>query len=108
MVADGVAEGRRAFANITKYVRMGTSSNFGNMLSMAGASLFIAFLPLTPVQILVSNLLYDVSEAGIPFDEADRQDVERPHGWDMADVRRSAGGVPHGLVRGGPWPRRSW
>ncbi|MEI6159180.1 MAG: magnesium-translocating P-type ATPase [Roseococcus sp.] len=84
VVADGVAEGRRTDANITKYIRMGTSSNFGNMLSMAAASLFIPFLPLTPVQVLLNNLLYDVSETGIPFDSVDEADIATPHGWDMA------------------------
>jgi Mg2+-importing ATPase len=88
VVVDGVAEGRRTDANITKYIRMGTSSNFGNMLSMAAASLFIPFLPLTPVQVLLNNLLYDVSETGIPFDSVDAADTARPHGWDMAAILR--------------------
>ena len=68
-------EGRRTYANIMKYVRMGTSSNFGNMLSMAVASLVLPFLPLLPVQILLNNLLYDLSEIGIPFDAVDREDM---------------------------------
>ena len=68
VVADGVEEGRRTFANILKYVRMGASSNFGNMLSMAVASLFLPFLPMLPTQILLNNLLYDCSEIGIPFE----------------------------------------
>ncbi|WP_425532369.1 magnesium-translocating P-type ATPase [Aquabacter sediminis] len=86
VLADGVAEGRRTYANIMKYVRMGTSSNFGNMLSMAFASLVLPFLPLAPLQILVNNLLYDLSEIGIPFDRADPADLERPRSWDMRDV----------------------
>lgn len=86
VLADGVAEGRRTYANIMKYVRMGTSSNFGNMLSMALASLVLPFLPLAPLQILVNNLIYDLSEIGIPFDHADPTDLERPHSWDMRDV----------------------
>ncbi len=86
VLADGVAEGRRTYANIMKYVRMGTSSNFGNMLSMAFASLVLPFLPLAPLQILINNLLYDLSEIGIPFDRADPGDLERPHSWDMRDV----------------------
>ncbi len=73
VLAEGVAEGRRTYANIMKYVRMGTSSNFGNMLSMALASLVLPFLPLTPLQILLNNLLYDLSEIGIPFDSADER-----------------------------------
>jgi len=75
VVADGVEEGRRTFANILKYVRMGASSNFGNMLSMAVASLFLPFLPMLPTQILLNNLLYDFSEIGIPFDTV-RPEVE--------------------------------
>ena len=75
VLADGVAEGRRTYANIMKYIRMGTSSNFGNMLSMALASLFLPFLPLAPLQILLNNLIYDVSEIGIPFDAADPEDL---------------------------------
>ena len=66
VLADGVREGRRTFANIMKYVMMGTSSNFGNMFSMAGAALFLPFLPMLPVQILLNNLLYDCSEVADP------------------------------------------
>lgn len=88
VLADGVEEGRRTFANILKYVRMGTSSNFGNMLSMAAASLFIPFLPLTPIQILINNLIYDISEIGIPFDRVDEEDTAMPHAWDMAALLR--------------------
>ena len=88
VLADGVAEGRRTYANVTKYIRMGTSSNFGNMLSMAVASLAIPFLPLLPAQILLNNLLYDISEIGIPFDAVDAADLARPHAWDMGAVLR--------------------
>jgi len=88
VLADGIAEGRRTYANIMKYVRMGTSSNFGNMLSMALASLVLPFLPLAPLQILLNNLLYDISEIGIPFDDADKEDIARPMAWDMKDVLR--------------------
>ena len=83
----GVIEGRRTFVNIRKYVLMGTSSNFGNMFSMAGASLFLPFLPLLPAQILLNNLLYDVSEIPIPLDRADAAETARPQKWDMALVR---------------------
>ena len=69
------AKAGRTFANILKYVRMGTSSNFGNMLSMALASIVLPFLPLLPLQILLNNLLYDLSEIGIPFDEVDSEDI---------------------------------
>jgi len=88
VLAEGVAEGRRTYANIMKYVRMGTSSNFGNMLSMALASLVLPFLPLAPLQILLNNLLYDLSEIGIPFDTADAEDVARPKNWSMREVLR--------------------
>jgi Mg2+-importing ATPase len=88
VLAAGVREGRRTFANILKYVRMGTSSNFGNMLSMALASIVLPFLPLLPLQILLNNLLYDHSEVGIPFDDVDQEDVERPQGWDMRGILR--------------------
>jgi Mg2+-importing ATPase len=91
VLAAGVQEGRRTFANILKYVRMGTSSNFGNMLSMALASLALPFFPLLPLQILLNNLLYDLSEIGIPFDEVDHDDVSAPHGWDMTSLLRFTG-----------------
>jgi P-type Mg2+ transporter len=88
VLAAGVREGRRTFANILKYVRMGTSSNFGNMLSMALASLALPFFPLLPLQILLNNLLYDLSEIGIPLDEVDAEDVATPHAWDMGSILR--------------------
>ena len=88
VVADGVTEGRRTYANIMKYIRMGTSSNFGNMLSMALASIAIPFLPLTPVQVLINNLIYDLSEIGIPLDEVDDEAVAAPHVWNMGDILR--------------------
>lgn len=88
VLADGVAEGRRTYANIMKYVRMGTSSNFGNMLSMAVASLVLPFLPLAPLQILLNNLIYDLSEIGIPFDSADQEALAVPQVWNMQSVLR--------------------
>ena len=88
VLADGVVEGRRTYANIMKYLRMGTSSNFGNMLTMAIASLWLPFLPLTPVQVLLNNLLYDLSQIGIPLDGADSEDLAKPHAWDMAAIMR--------------------
>ncbi|MFI4999796.1 MAG: magnesium-translocating P-type ATPase [Reyranellales bacterium] len=91
VVADGVEEGRRTFANILKYVRMGASSNFGNMLSMAVASLFLPFLPMLPTQILLNNLLYDFSEIGIPFDTVRPEATARPQVWDMRALMRFAG-----------------
>jgi Mg2+-importing ATPase len=88
VLADGVVEGRRTYANIMKYVRMGTSSNFGNMLSMALASLVLPFLPLAPLQILLNNLIYDLSEIGIPFDSADQETLAAPQVWNMQSVLR--------------------
>jgi Mg2+-importing ATPase len=90
VVADGVEEGRRTFANILKYVRMGASSNFGNMLSMAVASIVLPFLPMLPTQILLNNLLYDLSELGIPFDGVRPEAVARPQLWDMRGLMRFA------------------
>ncbi|MFO1144323.1 MAG: magnesium-translocating P-type ATPase [Amaricoccus sp.] len=87
VLAEGVREGRRTFANIMKYVMMGTSSNFGNMFSMAGAVLFLPFLPMLPVQILLNNLLYDLSEIFIPLDRVDDEAIARPRHWDMRFVR---------------------
>jgi Mg2+-importing ATPase len=85
---EAVLEGRRTFGNVMKYIMMATSSNFGNMLSMAAASLVLPFLPLLPVQILLNNLLYDASEIAIPFDEVDPEDLARPHDWDPGFIRR--------------------
>ena len=90
VVADGVEEGRRTFANIMKYLRMGASSNFGNMLSMAIASLFLPFLPMLATQILLNNLLYDASELGIPFDTVRSEDLAKPPRWRLPDIVRFA------------------
>ena len=87
MLERGVTEGRRAFANIMKYIMMAMSSNFGNMFSMAGATLILPFLPMLPVQILLNNLLYDVSEMPIPLDEVDSEITEKPEHWDMRFIR---------------------
>src|SRR6185436_10608026 len=88
VLADGVVEGRRIFANTIKYVLMGTSSNFGNMFSAAGASLFLTFLPMLPSQILLNNLLYDTSELAIPTDHVDGEQLRRPSHWDIRFIRR--------------------
>lgn len=87
VLAQGVREGRRTFANIMKYVMMGTSSNFGNMFSMAGAVVILPFLPMLPVQILLNNLLYDASEIAIPLDTVDEEMIASPRHWDMGFVR---------------------
>jgi Mg2+-importing ATPase len=84
---EGVVEGRRTFGNIMKYIMMGTSSNFGNMSSMAGATLFLPFLPMLPVQILLNNLLYDVSEIPIPLDSVDEEYLTQPRHWNMNFIR---------------------
>ncbi len=83
----GVLEGRRTFGNIMKYIMMGTSSNFGNMFSMAGASLFLPFLPMLPTQILLNNVLYDLSELPIPLDKVDAEEIRRPRVLDLNFIR---------------------
>jgi len=88
VLVDGVREGRRTFANVMKYILMGTSSNFGNMFSMAGATVLLPFLPMLPVQILLNNLLYDISELVLPFDRVDESVLSRPCTWDISFVRR--------------------
>ena len=88
VLAEGVMEGSRIFANTMKYVLMATSSNFGNMFSAAGASLFLSFLPMLPSQILLNNLLYDVGQLAIPTDNVDPETVARPAAWDIGFVRR--------------------
>lgn len=85
---DGVLEGRKTFGNTMKYINMGTSSNFGNMFSVAGASLFLPFLPMLPIQILLNNLLYDLSESTIPTDNVDPEYVEKPKRLDISYIRR--------------------
>jgi Mg2+-importing ATPase len=83
----GILEGRRASGNMMKYLLMGTSSNFGNMFSMAAASVFLPFLPMLPTQILLNNLLYDIAQITIPTDRVDRSYVSRPQRWDMHLIR---------------------
>ncbi|MBZ5652580.1 MAG: magnesium-translocating P-type ATPase [Acidobacteriia bacterium] len=83
----GIIEGRRASANVLKYLFMGTSSNFGNMFSMAAASVFLPFLPMLPTQILLNNFLYDASQLTIPSDNVDDNYMRRPRPWDMKMVR---------------------
>ena len=85
---DGVVEGRRSFGNIMKYVLMATSSNFGNMLSMAVASLFLPFLPMLPLQILLNNFLYDLAQVAIPSDRVDATWQRKPRRWNVAFIRR--------------------
>ena len=88
VLEQGILEGRRTFGNIVKYIKMGTSSNFGNMFSILGASALLPFLPMQPVQILLNNLLYDFSQMGIPFDHVDSEYLEKPRKWQVGDIQR--------------------
>jgi len=88
ILVDGVIEGRKIFANILKYLRMGASSNFGNMFSVLGASIFLPFLPMKPIQILTNNLLYDISQLSIPFDNVDKDYIQKPRRWNIEDIRK--------------------
>jgi Mg2+-importing ATPase len=88
ILEEGVLEGRKVFANILKYVRMGASSNFGNMFSVLGASIFVPFLPMAPLQILTNNLLYDFSQVPIPTDDVDPEQIARPRPWSMQEISR--------------------
>ena len=84
----GVVEGRKVFANILKYIRMGASSNFGNMFSVLGASAFLPFIPMAPIQVLTNNLLYDFSQVPIPIDAVDDEQVARPRPWNIDEIKR--------------------
>jgi len=88
ILEEGVLEGRKVFANILKYIRMGASSNFGNMFSVLGASLVLPFLPMMPIQVLTNNLLYDLSQVPIPTDEVDPEQIAKPMPWAMDRIRR--------------------
>ena len=88
VLEEGVIEGRKVFANILKYIRMGASSNFGNMFSVLGASIFLPFMPMAPIQILTNNLLYDVSQVPIPTDDVDPEQVAKPRPWSMTAISR--------------------
>jgi Mg2+-importing ATPase len=85
---DGVLEGRRVFGNIIKYIRMGASSNFGNMFSVLGASILLPFLPMAPLQVLTNNLLYDLSQTAIPTDTVDAEYLAAPRKWEIAGLTR--------------------
>jgi len=88
VLANGIAEGRKIFGNTTKYILMGTSSNFGNMFSAAAASVFLPFLPMLPMQILFMNLLYDVANFALPTDNVDEEYTKSPKRWDIGFVRK--------------------
>src|SRR5207247_5543708 len=84
---EGIIEGRKAFGNVMKYLLMGTSSNFGNMFSMAAASVFLPFLPMLPVQILLNNFLYDLAQVTIPTDNVDPSFIRKPRHWNIKLIR---------------------
>jgi Mg2+-importing ATPase len=88
VLGDGVVEGRKTFGNIVKYIKMGSSSNLGNMISMTGASIFLPFLPMMPIQILMNNFLYDMSQTSIPTDKVDEEYLERPRPWNIRSIKR--------------------
>ncbi|MGB9702908.1 MAG: magnesium-translocating P-type ATPase [Candidatus Kapaibacteriota bacterium] len=88
VLEEGIIEGRKVFANIVKYIRMGASSNFGNMFSVLGASILLPFLPMKPIQILTNNLLYDFSQTGIPTDNVDKELIEKPLKWNINNIKR--------------------
>lgn len=88
VLEEGVLEGRKVFVNILKYVRMGASSNFGNMFSVLGASAFLPFVPMAPIQILTNNLLYDFSQVPIPTDEVDPEQIAKPRPWNIDEIKK--------------------
>jgi Mg2+-importing ATPase len=88
VLEDGILEGRKVFGNIVKYIKMGASSNFGNMFSVVGGSYFLPFLPMAPIQVLVNNLLYDFSQVGIPTDRVDEEYLEKPRRWNIASIKK--------------------
>jgi len=88
VLEDGIIEGRKVFGNIIKYIRMGASSNFGNMFSVVGGSYFLPFLPMAPIQVLVNNLLYDASQVGIPSDHVDPEYLLTPRKWNIGNIQR--------------------
>ena len=88
ILADGVVEGRKTFGNILKYIKMGSSSNFGNMISMTGASIFLPFLPMAPIQVLLNNFLYDMSQVAIPSDEVDGDYLKKSRPWNVAYIKK--------------------
>ena len=88
VLEEGVLEGRKVFANILKYIGMGASSSFGNMFSVLGASIFVPYLPMTPIQILTNNLLYDVSQTAIPTDAVDPEQIAKPRPWDIGAIAK--------------------
>ena len=87
VLVDGIDEGRRIFCNIEKYIRMGASSNFGNMFSVLGAAILLPFEPLSPILILLNNFIYDFSQTAIPFDRVESDQILKPRQWDISGIR---------------------
>jgi Mg2+-importing ATPase len=87
VLEEGIMEGRKVFGNIIKYIKMGASSNFGNMFSVVGGAYFLPFLPMAPIQVLVNNLLYDFSQIGIPLDNVDQEYLTKPRRWNIRSIR---------------------
>jgi Mg2+-importing ATPase len=87
VLEDGILEGRKVFGNIIKYIKMGASSNFGNMFSYLGSGFLLPFLPMAPIQVLVNNLLYDFSQVGIPLDNVDAEYLSRPRRWNIKSIQ---------------------
>ena len=87
VLEDGIMEGRQVFGNIIKYIKMGASSNFGNMFSVVGGAFFLPFLPMAPIQVLVNNLLYDTSQTAIPLDNVDQEYLQKPRRWNIKSIR---------------------
>ena len=88
VLEEAVIEGRKTFANIIKYIKMTASSNFGNVFSVLVASIFLPFLPMLPIQLLVQNLLYDISQVSIPWDDVDADFLKQPRKWDAGGIAR--------------------
>jgi Mg2+-importing ATPase len=88
VLEEGIMEGRKVFGNIIKYIKMGASSNFGNMFSVVGGAYFLPFLPMAPIQVLVNNLLYDFSQVGIPLDNVDPEYLEKPRRWNIKSIQK--------------------
>lgn len=88
VLEEGVLEGRKVFVNILKYIRMGASSNFGNMFSVIGASAWLPYVPMAPIQVLTNNLLYDFSQVPIPTDNVGPLQIEKPRPWNMGEIAK--------------------
>ncbi|MGA2141742.1 MAG: magnesium-translocating P-type ATPase [Brevinematales bacterium] len=88
VLEEGIKEGRKVFANIIKYIKMGASSNFGNMFSVVGSNLYLPFVPMAPIQVLINNFMYDISQTGIPLDNVDDEFIKKPQKWEISFISR--------------------